>query len=150
MMIFATVCIMAICCSTTSTALRFYLNNNEERCFTFDAEPGTKQRGEAKVERKSLGHGSDNINDEEREIDVRVISTASEHSRSGHVPTLYSARLKGATKFTFATLHRHHHRYHGNGNDYDDEDDLDEEDEDDEDMGMGTTDPRPATEPASV
>jgi len=135
MILFVTVCMVGFC-GTKSTALRFYLNNNEERCFTFDAEPGTRQRGEAKVERKSQGHSVDNTKDEEREIDVRVISTANEHGRSGHVPHLYSAKLRGATKFTFATPHRHHHNNNHNKEEDDDYED-EEEDEDDEDMGSG-------------
>lgn len=97
-----------------TNALRFYLKDGEERCFTFDAEPGALQRGEALVERKG-GNGGSNA-----EVNVRIVDT---HPSKSHLPPLYSGLLKGSSKFSFRVPeHDHHHRY-----DFDDDDDEDEE-----------------------
>ena len=104
---------------TPTTSLRFYLKNGEERCFTFDAESNSIQRGEASVATKGSSGGG------EAELDVRVMSVGS----SGHETPVYSGRLRrGKTKFSFRTPEHGHRNHHHNY----DEDEEDEEEDDEE------------------
>ncbi len=102
--------------TTRVTSLRFYLKNGEERCFTFDADANSVQKGEASVASKG-GSGSG-----EAELEVRVVRSAAEP----HDPPVYTGRLRrGKSKFSFRTPEHQHAPHH-----YDeDEDEVDDEEE---------------------
>lgn len=92
---------------TRAVSLRFYLKNGEQRCFSFDAEANSVQRGDARAE----AAGS--------ELHIRVIATGKEGA-----PPVYEGRLRSASKFSFRTP-PHSHQHH----DYDDYDDEDDEED---------------------
>lgn len=94
-----------------ASALRFYLKQGESRCFTFDAEADSLQRGDASVTAAGAN------------LEVRITATGGDP----RAKPVYAGRLTGASKFSFRTpVHAPH--LHSN-NHYDDEDDEDDEDD---------------------